>query len=53
MIVCCERTVKPTVSDIGRLFTVSAGGRPGSHSRLTDWLDDTAPGSPLGTPGGP
>ena len=53
MIACCERTVKTTVSDIGRLFNVSAGGRQVSHSRLTDWLDDTAPGSPPGTPGGP
>ena len=53
MIVCCEHTVRTTVSDIGQLFTVSAGGRQVSHSRLTDWLDDTAPGSPLGTPGGP
>ena len=48
MIVCCEHTVRTTVSDIGQLFTVSAGGRQVSHSRLTDWLDDTAPGSPLG-----
>jgi hypothetical protein len=51
VIVCCEHTVKTTVSDIGLLFTVSAGGRRVSHSRLTDWLDNTAPESPLGTPG--
>lgn len=51
MIVCCEHTVRTTVSDVDLLFTVSAGGTQVSYSRLTDCLDNTAPGSPLGTPG--
>jgi hypothetical protein len=50
VIVCCEHTVKTTVSDIGLLLTVSAGGRQVSHSRLTDWLDNTALLSPAQHP---
>lgn len=39
MIVCCERTVKTTVSDIGQLFTVLAGGRQVSQPGRTAALN--------------
>jgi hypothetical protein len=52
VIVCCERTVKTTVSDIGRLFTCRlAVGRSLTAVSRTGWT--TPHSGPLGTPGGP